>query len=271
MTAAFTRKGRGLGCIELERPPVMSFGSARSMVSVGAVSVPRVSLADRIFIPSDQQFPDQANRQECVGWMIAQLVHTTMSAHGSAPLQLSPGGIYLGARARRYGWDAVWDGGCNPHEAFEHVREVGAIPYAKWPAGSPVNANPDPDCYRLASDHDWIRPRWVLDTFRTPIVKSLLVGGFAVGCALRIDDGLEEWRSGDEPWERIGPMIGGHAVTIVGFDTYGPHNDETVWVVANSWGPDFGDEGFFLMDSNALESNQTTYVCALEVDEQRLA
>lgn len=39
-----------------------------------------------------------------------------------------------------------------------------------------------------------------------------------------------------------GGLIGGHAVKILG---WGVENDTPYWLVANSWNPDWGQNGFF--------------------------
>merc|ERR1712039_989149 len=41
------------------------------------------------------------------------------------------------------------------------------------------------------------------------------------------------------------PMLGGHAIKIMG---WGTENGAPYWLVANSWNEDWGDEGFFKID-----------------------
>lgn len=267
---AYTRDGRGLGCVEMDRAHDPSYGTGCELVGAGASSVVRTSMADLVFIPPGYSFPDQESNQECVGWKMCQLVHIWCRARGIPPITPSPTGTYFGARARRYGWDGVWDGGCNPHEAFEHIAEAGIIPYDTWPHSiRKVNTNPDPNSYRKAADHKWLRPHWVRKR-RTETVKGLLASQYPVGSALRIGRCFEDWRPGDEPWQRHGPIIGGHDITLVGFDHYGPRRDKVVLIGANSWGKTHGDNGFILISPEALESPETSYVCTVDIDREKM-
>jgi len=44
-------------------------------------------------------------------------------------------------------------------------------------------------------------------------------------------------------------LLGGHAVLVVGYDAVAGH-----WIVRNSWGPDWGAEGYFFMPIPYLEN-----------------
>ncbi|MFA6322065.1 MAG: C1 family peptidase [Candidatus Buchananbacteria bacterium] len=51
-------------------------------------------------------------------------------------------------------------------------------------------------------------------------------------------------------YHKFGVLVGGHAVTIVGF---GKEDSQDYWVVKNSWGPNWGENGYFKIfvgDSN---------------------
>lgn len=260
-----TPGGKGLGLIETFRWDLKN-NAFPAHVVIGAGTPPlRKSFADLVHIPPGQAFGDQESAQSCEGWAQHQIIHVRSRVLGIAPITPSPDGIYYQARARRYGWDAIWDGGSNPHEALASLREVGIVRYSDWPVGKPINACPPPDAYRKGADKDWLTYRWVLagGQARTNETVGLLASGRPVHAALQVDAGLEEWRAGFEPWKRTGPILGGHAVAIVGYDTLS--SGRKVFIVANSWGP-IHDNGFFLMSQEALESNETTYLSTCEID-----
>jgi cathepsin B len=41
-----------------------------------------------------------------------------------------------------------------------------------------------------------------------------------------------------------GQLVGGHAIKILG---WGVDNGTPYWIIANSWNPDWGNQGFFWM------------------------
>mgnify|MGYP000745267471 CR=1 FL=1 len=45
-------------------------------------------------------------------------------------------------------------------------------------------------------------------------------------------------------WNKKGPQVGGHAIVIVG---WGEEKDVKYWIIRNSWGPKWGDGGYFRM------------------------
>ena len=64
-----------------------------------------------------------------------------------------------------------------------------------------------------------------------------------------------------------GTLEGGHAVSIVGYDTTGP---VPYWIVKNSWGPSWGESGFFAikMGECNIETRSSYYMSGAILPEE---
>jgi len=60
-----------------------------------------------------------------------------------------------------------------------------------------------------------------------------------------------------------GDMKGGHAVKILG---WGQENDVDYWICANSWGPDWGEKGFFRIMMGECNIDESVWACDPELD-----
>ena len=70
-----------------------------------------------------------------------------------------------------------------------------------------------------------------------PFVQALQQGPMVAG--FMVFEDFEAYTGG--VYEHVsGQMLGGHAVSIVGYDS-----EEEYWICKNSWGPDWGENGFF--------------------------
>jgi len=173
--------------------------------------------------------------------------------------------VYYQALCRANGGpDGIWDGGCNPHDAWESQRETGIVTYDRHPHTMSLDA-PDPGDYRVAADHDWLRYRWVLSSGQARVneVVALLASRRPVGFACDVDQALEDWVPGHAPWQRVSKSLGGHAMTMVGYDTLS--SGSRVFIVANSWG-DVHDHGFFLMSESQLAGGECRYIVTPDIN-----
>ena len=78
----------------------------------------------------------------------------------------------------------------------------------------------------------------------------------------QVDNGLFGYLP-DTVWDFQGPSYGGHAMLIVGFD-----NGRQAFRVRNSWGSDWGDDGYLWMSYNSLKHPYNWYAqCGFIRDE----
>lgn len=59
-----------------------------------------------------------------------------------------------------------------------------------------------------------------------------------------------------------GDLAGGHAVKILG---WGNENGTDYWLCANSWGPEWGDGGFFKIKQGECGVDQSVWACIPDV------
>jgi cathepsin B len=64
-------------------------------------------------------------------------------------------------------------------------------------------------------------------------------------------------------WDNIGPQVGGHAVVLVG---WGEDKGKKYWIVKNSWGVDWGMDGYFYMIRGVNECDIETNCVSLVPD-----
>jgi len=58
-----------------------------------------------------------------------------------------------------------------------------------------------------------------------------------------------------------GELAGGHAVKILG---WGKEKGVDYWLCANSWGPEWGDQGFFKIKAKECGVDDSVWACIPE-------
>jgi len=154
------------------------------------------------------------------------------------------------------------DGGF-PSAAWEYYKSTGLVEEGCWPYPfkscdhhvpdsknpCPSSEYPSPSCpYKC--DQNWKGNTWSNDLHKASkayslsgeqnIMKEIYANG-PVEADFTVYADFLTYKSGVYK-HTTGSALGGHAVKILG---WGVENGEKYWLVANSWNPDWGDNGFF--------------------------
>jgi cathepsin B len=161
-------------------------------------------------------------------------------------------------------------GGCDggfPSAVWEYWQNTGIVEEGCWqyPLAScdhhlnhsnkpcPGSEYPSPNC-PSACDNSWRGPAWKTDRHRatrvynidggeTAIMQEIFAHG-PVETAFTVYEDFVSYTGGvyKHTW---GEELGGHAVKIIGWGA--TTTGVKYWIVANSWNPDWGEQGFFRM------------------------
>ena len=157
----------------------------------------------------------------------------------------NPSRLFLYYNTRRSSGGAGKDTGASIRDTVKALNRQGVCRAELWPYDvSEVYAKPPPECYQAAQGNNlckYERLQQDIDQFRACLSDNCpFVFGF------NIYRSFNQAQDGEVPMptreERRCEPEGLHAVVAVGY------NDKTESIIAlNSWGPKWGDEGYFYM------------------------
>ena len=127
-------------------------------------------------------------------------------------------------------------------QAVDFVVNTGLTdqPCFPYQASNGQNASCEEACQdisdRMFEDITYQRP--TRGFINIEAIKEALLEGPLLANMILFED-LEYYSSG--VYRHVsGRQLGGHAITLVGWD-----NDDRAWIARNSWGPDWGEDGYF--------------------------
>ena len=192
---------------------------------------------------------DQGQTSSCVGQALATAMEFSWARKYLKLLNFSPMGIYALARKKR-GWLSQ-DRGCYIRDAAEQMRDIG-ICLDSFHQFNLANLHKDLDqtAYEQCSRH---RIQYMERLDRSNVLEVLsdsrpVVGGITVyrECVF----GEEAQRTGLIRTPRSGDILdGGHALCFTGFDIATGRLEGI-----NSWGPRWGDHGWFSLPMEYLDN-----------------
>lgn len=202
---------------------------------------------------------DQGSQGSCVGWAVGYAARSYYSAAidgrnvSRAANIASPAYIYDSIRRPEAGCDA----GSNIGRALDLLR-AGAVSHADYRYDEALCRRPPPDLAGRATDFrilDWL----TLDLSRLDQVKAELAMGHPVVVSMAVRTSLYDLKGRAAYRARSGEHDGFHAVAVVGYD-----ESRQAFRAINSWGPAWGDRGYFWFDYAAFASEvREAYVMRL--------
>jgi C1A family cysteine protease len=146
-----------------------------------------------------------------------------------------------------YGWGC--DGGWMTY-CYEHFQEYGAIGEECMPyrANDMIPCTED-SCELLARITGWTPVANNVEAIKTAILKG------PVSCAFTVYDDFYAYSGGCYEHEGFDPC--NHAITMVGWDD-DFCDGEGAWICKNSWGRNWGENGFFRIKYNSCRIGYAT-------------
>lgn len=143
------------------------------------------------------------------------------------------------------------DAGSTIRESAKAVKNYGAAPESQWPYDiSKFKIRPSETAIEAAiqfEDQTYMKVSRTLNSFKTRLAQGFpFVIGFTVYESFETD---QVAKTGIMPMPlATESVLGGHAVAIVGYNDL-----KKTFIVRNSWGSSWGDEGYFYMPYEYLQ------------------
>jgi len=142
------------------------------------------------------------------------------------------------------------DAGAMIRDGMKSVADLGACHETRWPYDIPkFRDRPGDDCYADALEHQAVTYYRVGQDLRE--MKGCLAAGYPFVFGFAVYESFESQEmslTGALGLPRKGERnLGGHAVLAVGFD-----DSSRTFLVQNSWGADWGQQGFFTVPQEYL-------------------
>ena len=140
------------------------------------------------------------------------------------------------------------DSGAAIRDGIKSIHKIGVCPESMWPYDISVfTEKPKNECYTVATDHKSIKYARVKQTLTD--LRECISSGYPVVFGFTVYESFESEevaKTGIMPMPKeTEKVLGGHAVSAVGYN-------ENSFIVRNSWGEDWGDNGYFYMPNEFI-------------------
>ena len=199
---------------------------------------------------------DQGNIGSCVGNATVGQLELLMRRVYNVSLDLSRLMVYYGARQLE-GTQPEEDSGCEVRDAYKFMAKTGTCLESLWPyVEDKFSEAPSAEAYADAKLRKILKYYTLAPSSRAPSINTLkqaLNKGYGVTFGFSVPSWFIERVGNDGVMPMPKPndkFDGGHAVLLVGC------NDRTrLMKVRNSWGPTWGERGYFYMPYDFISNS----------------
>ena len=203
---------------------------------------------------------DQMSTSSCVGFAIAGALQTRLRRVGHNPDRFSPLAIYAVARQLEglYKNAPLPDTGSYPFLAMNGLKRFGIVPESAWAFGSDFEKKVEKE---LPFDVFASASQFRVSNFsridskgaaRTRACMEALAKGHPVVLGMHVGSEFQRYQKGNDPVGIEMTNTGGHMTYLVGYEDNGE-----VFLGANSWTRDWGDDGLYKITRAKLEHDST--------------
>jgi C1A family cysteine protease len=137
------------------------------------------------------------------------------------------------------------DSGAQIRDGIKSVAQLGDCPETQWPYDiAQFAVKPPAGCYADALKDKAVLYKRLIQSLNQ--LKGCLASGYPVVCGFSVYESFESQQvaaTGTAPMPGPGEkLLGGHAVMMVGYD-----DDQTRFILRNSWGTTWGMQGYFTL------------------------
>ena len=196
---------------------------------------------------------DQKNLGSCTSNAIL-FAYKISSIKSNVNVLFEPSRLFLYYCSRDIEGTTNEDSGCQIQDGVLSLNKTGVCSEKLHPyIVNNFTKRPSKKCYDEAKLYNGI-PHYRVE-HSIEHLKNALLNGFSVIFGFNVYESFES-----EEVEKTGIMpipkdneniVGGHAVSIIGFDDY-----KQVFIVRNSWGDKWGDKGNFYMPYSFIKTNE---------------
>ena len=183
------------------------------------------------------------------------LIKENPASTANASINFSRLYIYYNGR-RESGYSTTQDTGLSIKQGLQAVQRDGSVPEQMWPyIIREFSKRPLEEIFSIGQQNKGINYYDIAPDLLH--LKKCLKDGYVVSFGIAIFESFmtaEVAQTGNVPVPQTNEeRVGGHAMTLVGYD-----DTRQVFIVANSWGADWGDNGFCYIPYTVVTNPTTT-------------